>query len=81
MLLTKFIENNEKSNMPEDLKRTLLQNASIWTNDACYGYIIMAMEDAGCSKEQISQVLRCARDAMDFATPEEAEQKHSTSNY
>ena len=39
MLLTKYIEAQKKSNMPEDLKQILLQNASVWTNDACYGYI------------------------------------------
>lgn len=81
MLLTKFIENHERSNMPEDLKKTLLQNASIWTNDACYGYIIIAMEEAGCPPELIREVLHHARNAMDFATPEEAEQKHAHSNY
>lgn len=81
MLLTKYIEDQKKSNMPEELKNILLQSTSIWTNDACYGYIIMAMEDAGCPKELISKVLHHARDAMDFSTPEEAEQKHSISNY
>lgn len=81
MLLTKYIEDQKKSNMPEELKNTLLQSTSIWTNGACYGYIIMAMEDAGCSKELIGKVLRHARDVMDFVTPEEAEQKHERSNY
>lgn len=81
MLLTKYIENFEKANMPQDLKKIMLEKASVWTNDACYGYIIMAMEDAGCQPELIGKVLRCARDAMDYATPEDAEQKHARSNY
>lgn len=75
MKLLKYLDNMKNAEMPEDLQHTLLGAASVWTNDACYGYIIMAMEDAGYKKEDIHEVLHCARNAMDFATPEEAEKK------
>ena len=75
MKLLKYLDNMKNAEIPEDLQCTLLGASSIWTNDACYGYIIMAMEDAGYKKEDIHKVLHCARNAMDFATPEEAEKK------
>lgn len=40
----------------------------------------MAMEDAGYEPDLIRRVLQCARDAMDFATPEEAERKYVDSS-
>ena len=47
MKLLKYLDNMKNAEIPEDLQCTLLGASSIWTNDACYGYIIMAMEDAG----------------------------------
>ena len=73
MKLQKYLDDMKRANMPEELRQTLMAGASVWTNDACYGYIIMAMEDAGFSPADIDKVLHFARDAMDFVEPEKAE--------
>lgn len=46
-----------------------------WSNDACCGYVIMAMHDCGFSHEDIRRVVRQLHEAFDFHTINEAEQK------
>ena len=45
-----------------------------WSNDACRGYVIMAMHDCGFSHEDIRRVVRQLHEAFDFHTINEAEQ-------
>ena len=45
-----------------------------WSNDACRGYVIMAMQDCGFSSKDIQRVL-------DFYTLEQAKQKYNSGNY
>lgn len=52
---------------------TLIDNTEIWNNDACKGYCILAMEDAGYNREQIREVLRQFSDVFDFVTQDQAE--------
>ena len=54
-----------------------------WSNDACRGYVIMAMQDCGFSHEDIRRVVRQLHEAFDFHKPikmgiEEQEQKGVT---
>lgn len=46
-----------------------------WSNDACRGYCIDAMQRAGIDKEQIANVLDYLFISFDTLTEEEAEQK------
>jgi len=71
----KVIEYTEKTRatMPEQLAELLLQETSIWTNDACYGYVIAAMEYAGYSREQIIEVTQHLRRCFEELSVEDAE--------
>lgn len=52
---------------------TLIDNMHIWSNDACKGYCVLAMEDAGYNREQIRDVLRQFSDVFDFVSQDQAE--------
>lgn len=62
-----------KETMPEKLADILLQDASIWTNDACYGYCIKAMENAGYSREEIDKLIHYLHSTFEELMVEEAE--------
>ena len=53
----------------------VLQETSIWTNDACYGYCLAAMEKAGLDRATMEKVRRGLHEAFDELTVEEAERK------
>lgn len=38
----------------------------VWSNDACRGYVIMAMQDCGFSHEDIRRVVRQLYEVFDF---------------
>lgn len=52
---------------------TQIDNMHIWSNDACKGYCVLAMEDAGYNREQIRDVLRQFSDVFDFVSQDQAE--------
>ena len=52
-----------------------------WSNDACRGYVIMAMQDCSFSHEAIRRVLQQLREALDSHTINEAEQKYYRGDY
>ena len=52
-----------------------------WSNDACCGYIIMAMENCGFSKKDVQRVVRQLHEVMDFNTLEDAKKKFCSSQY
>ena len=52
-----------------------------WSNDACRGYVIMAMQDCGFAHEDIRRVVRQLREVFDFYTINEAEQKYYHGDY
>ena len=52
-----------------------------WSNDACRGYAIMAMQDCGFSHEDIRRVVRQLYEVFDFHTINEAEQKYYHGGY
>ena len=74
MKILEYIDKNATC-LPPALAEFLLQETSIWTNDACYGYCIIAMENAGFSKKEINNIIHCLHLAFDTYTVEEAEQK------
>lgn len=52
-----------------------------WSNDACRGYVIMAMQDCGFSRKEIQRVVIQLYEVFDFNTLEQAKQKYLSSNY
>ena len=54
---------------------------NIWSNDACRGYVIMAMQDCGFSSKDIQRVLTQLYEVFDFYTLEQAKQKYNSGNY
>lgn len=77
MKITDHINAMKKTGMPKDLIDILLSNGSIWSNDACYGYCIMAMEAAGYSRKQISDMLHHLHEIFDNVSPEDAESHYT----
>ena len=49
---------------------------NIWSNDACRGYVIMAMQDCGFTHKDISRVVNQLYGVFDLYTLNEAEQKY-----
>lgn len=52
-----------------------------WSNNACRGYVIMAMQDCGFSSEDIRRVLTQLFEVFDFNSIEDAEQLYNSGNY
>lgn len=53
----------------------------VWSNDACRGYVIMAMQDCGFSHEDIRRVVNQLYGVFDLYTLNEAEQKYYNGDY
>ena len=52
-----------------------------WTNGACLGYAIQAMENVGFPMEQIQLVTTEINELFDFVSTEEAEKRYCNSRY
>ena len=48
---------------------------SIWSNDACYGYMIIAMRNAGYKEKDIDTMIRYLHSAFEEYLVEEAEKE------
>ena len=55
--------------------------AQPWSNGACRGYVIYAMEDCGFSPEDIRRVVGELHDVFDMRGLEDAEQHYENSPY
>lgn len=53
----------------------------MWRNDACRGYVIMAMQDGGFSQKEIRRVLLQLYEVIDFNTLEQTKQEYLSGNY
>ena len=54
---------------------------NIWSNDACRGYVIWAMENCGFKPKEIKQVVAELYTVFDFKTIEEAARHYYESSY
>lgn len=72
MRVAEYIGRNE-STLPKELAELLAHETSIWTNEACLGYLVRAMEIAGFDEEHIRSAVRGMHQAFDELTEEEAE--------
>ena len=52
-----------------------------WSNDACRGYVIMAMEDCGFLKKDIRHVVGQLYEVFDLNSVEDAKEKYHSSPY
>ena len=64
-----------RATMPAELAELMLQESSIWSNDACYGYMIAAMEKAGYSREKIIEMIHHLHSSFEELSVEDAEAK------
>ena len=74
MKIAEYMEKNTNA-LPAKLADILLQDTSIWSNDACFGYVIVAMENAGYSRDEITKMFNYLLSAFEEYTVEEAEKK------
>ena len=68
MTIKDFLNSN-----PPELAEVMAASVSIWSNDACRGYCIDAMQRAGMERKQISRVLAALQLSFDEMTADEAE--------
>ena len=52
-----------------------------WSNDACRGYVIMAMENCGFAGDDIRRIMAELHELFDFVSLEEAEAHYQKSPY
>lgn len=72
MKIAEFMKRNEVA-LPKELAELLVQETSIWTNDACYGYLVRALENMGFERKEIAEVVYSLHGVFDELTVEEAE--------
>lgn len=61
----------------KSLRSAMLQSVSIWSNDACRGYVLRALKDADVDTETHKQIMQALHWAMDEMTVGEAEQEYA----
>lgn len=52
-----------------------------WSNQACFGYMILAAKKAGLNDEQLQQIVRKMHTVHDEVTVEEAAKFYRDSDY
>lgn len=65
----------KKVHLPQKLADLLNSQTEIWTNEACYGYCIHAMQNVGYSEDAIQNMIRHLHSAFEELTVAEAEEK------
>lgn len=72
MKIPEYIKlNNDK--LPAELADVLNTEKDVWSNDACYGYCIRAMENAGYRAELIRNMIHHLHDVFENLSVDEAE--------
>ena len=74
MKVAEYIQKNKEA-MPAELAEILSQETSIWSNDACYGYVIIAMRNAAYKEKEIDTLIRYLHSAFEEYAVEEAEKE------
>ena len=54
----------------------IAETMDVWSNEAAYGYVIEAMERAGCRRATISKVLTAMFYSMDTMSVDEAAERY-----
>ena len=71
-------ENEEEKSMTFDPALSAMM-AEPWSNGACRGYVIMAMENCGFSSDDIRRMMAELHELFDFVSLEEAEAHYQKS--
>lgn len=66
---------------PEDLALLAEQMSEKWSNGACRGYVIMAMENCDFSDKDIRRVMAELRELFNFTPLDEAEAHYQKSSF
>ena len=74
MKVAEYIQKNKEA-MPPELAEMLTQETSTRSNDACYGYMIIAMRNAGYKEKDIDTMIRYLHSAFEEYLVEEAEKE------
>lgn len=74
MKVSMYIKKNREK-LPPALAQLLNEETSIWTNDACRGYCVAALESAGFQRKEIVKIMAGLTQAFDSYSVEEAERK------
>lgn len=74
MTIKKYLDSlpELKNDVGANIREALIKTVHIWSNDACKGYCMAAMESAGFTREQIKDVLAALDRSFDEMTIEEA---------
>ena len=72
MKVAEYLKKNEEA-LPKELAELLTQETSIWTNDACYGYLVTALVNLGFERWMIAEAVASLHGVFDELTVEEAE--------
>jgi len=62
-----------------DIKESMLNSTRIWSNDACKGYALKAMQNSGLKEDLIKAVLTEMSYCFNNITVEEAEKEYINS--
>ena len=72
MKIREFLDQNREA-LPTELAELLENEHSVWSNDACYGYCIEAMRNAGYGRDEIGKLLPYLHSAFEDYSVEDAE--------
>lgn len=59
----------------------LSQVTEIWSNDACLGYVILALEELEYPPDQIQEVVNAVRAGFDWTSVDDAARHYQNSAY
>lgn len=63
------------------LQDAIAQGTNIWSNGACLGYVIAALENLDYSPDEIRRIVRSTKNAFDWTSVDEAEKHYNHSQY
>ena len=70
--LTRLMSQTFRASTPSFIRMMVLTLYEEWSNNACRGYVIKAMENCGFHAKEIQQVLIELYEVFDFCAVEEA---------
>lgn len=55
--------------------------SEVWSNNACMGYVIMALEELKYSEDEIKRIVAAVRNGFEWTTLQEADTHYCRSEY
>lgn len=63
------------------LQDAIAQGTNVWSNGACLGYVIKALENLEYDTDEIRRVVRSMKNVFDWTSVDEAEKHYNRSQY